>query len=340
VTLYLEIQAYLQELADHLGYADAAEALGLARGSHKTLKRVYAEYEVIPPSRVNQYGRVAVESDSKPDTDEFIGKVVWVPLSRAQRRKTGFERAVVMSDIHVPFHDERAIEVAFALIEDVQPDVVFIAGDLVDFYSVSKYEKDPVRKLHLSSELEACRLFLEALRKAAGEAEIVYVQGNHEMRLEAFIQDKAPELTGLEELRFESLLRLEEYGIQYIRGKRNTKTAYVEFGGILIGHFDAIGQQAGDTAKRLLNKYRQPVVQGHCHRLAMIPYTHPDGTVYWGCESGCLADLDPEYVEVPNWQHGMVVITREVDTDRSHIQLVPITDYKALYNDVVYASAA
>lgn len=334
LTLDNDIKTYLQALSEQLTVEGVAEALGFAKSSHRSVRRVFAQYGIVDtPER-------------PPDApgDEVYEGVVWVSPNRATRRKMGFERAVILSDVHIPYHDSSAVGTAFAVIADICPDVIFIAGDLVDFFSISKYEKDPFRKLMLNSELQAARQFLQELRELAPDARIIYVQGNHEMRLEAYLLDNAPLVEGLANsvgariLSFESLMELDSLGIEYERGKRATKTAYVKYGDVLIGHFDAIGVQAGDTAKRLLNKYRQPVVQGHCHRLALVPYTHPDGSVLWGVECGMLGSTDPEYIEVPNWQQGLVVLTRDLQTDTCYPQLVHIEYGTAMFNDVVYTA--
>lgn len=318
----------MQAMSEQLNNSDAAAALGFSRESHRSVKRLYALYEVNGPERSHKLLSAPLESKPSPSATK-----------RVSRQPAALTRAFIISDIHVPYQDDAAVDCAFAAIEDQQPDTIIINGDMVDFFSISKWERDPRRKLMLSDELVAARALLRRLRSIAPDAEIIYVQGNHEMRLELYIQKAAPELAYLNELTIEELLRLDELGIRYERGRRNTKTAYVNYGGVLVGHFDAVAQQAGYTATRLMNKYRQPIVQAHVHRLALVPFTNPlDNSVMWGAECGCLADLGAEYVDAPNWQQGFVVATLYGGETKATLQLVPIQSGTALFNDVLYAA--
>jgi predicted phosphodiesterase len=333
-----EIQAYLQCVADQLGYADAAEALGYARGSFNSIKNLYADYKVVSPLRANQYTDKVAETTQEAAEGALTPELVWVSPNRASRRQTGLERALVISDVHTPFHDERAVAVAFAMIEDLKPDTIIIGGDLVDLFSISKYVKDPMRKLMLNDELDVARGFLADLRAAAGDARIVFVQGNHEMRFEDYIFKNAPEASVLKEFRLESLLKLDELNIEYVRGKGQTKTAYFDYHGIRIGHFDSLAPKSGYLAHKLMTKYGSAIVQGHSHRLALVASTNANGDTILGAESGCLCQLDADYVDAPDWCQGLVMLTHWLDTDETHTEIVPIRNHEALYNSVIYSA--
>jgi len=261
---------------------------------------------------------------------------------RGTTRNTALDTAVVISDIHRPFHDQRAINVAFDLIRDIKPKTVIVGGDVCDFFSISKYENSARRKLMLGDEVESAAQFFRELRQVAGKgARIIVVQGNHEMRLDLYLELNAPSVVdvtteGKRVMSLENLFGLDKLGIEYVRGKRATKTAYTDWHGVLVGHFDALGAKAGDAAKKLTLKYRQSTVQGHTHRLGMVPYRHPDGSYVYGIESGCLCTLDPEYTECADWQHGLIVLTHDEDTSITHFQPVVIDNYNAFYNGKTY----
>ena len=313
-------------------------ALGFARGSFNSVKRLYAEYNVVSPIRANQHTNKVAENAQEAAYDEETPELIWVPLNRVERRQTGLERAFIINDIHFPHHDPRAVAVALSMIEDLNPDVIFLAGDICDFYAISRYTKNPLRKLELGNEIALVPGFLHELRRVAGEdCRIVFIQGNHEQRLEDYLLKNAPELSVLEEYRVEHLLHLDKLNIEYERGKPNTKTAYAMYGGYRIGHFDSVAPQGGYTAQRLMSKWRSGIVQGHVHRLALVTYTDPEGNTFFGAESGCLCRLDADYVDAPNWQQGLTIITRWVDTDECHLEVVPITNHEAHYANVIYA---
>lgn len=329
-----EIQGYLQELANHCSYPDAAVALGYARRSYHTVKDLYATYGVVPPNRCNGY--VAEPLGTSDEIDELRSRAVVTPLSRGSRRQLKVERAIVISDLHIPFHDTRAIAVVLAIIEDLQPDHIFLGGDVVDFYALSRFDKDPRRALMLQDELDQAVDVLSLIRDAAPEAKIVYVEGNHEVRLRAFLNGRAPELSGLRVLTLESLLRLDELAVEFVPMKG--KTAYARFGGIKIGHFDRVNKQSAYTAKLLMDDYACDLLQGHTHRLGTHLRKTADEPMKMAGETGCLCQLDPEYVESPNWHHGVTVITKRTETGRYHLTQIPIVDYEVLLNETLYAA--
>jgi len=47
----------------------------------------------------------------------------------------------------------------------VEPDTIFINGDLVDFYAISRFNKDPERELKLQEELDEAVNVLRQIKK-------------------------------------------------------------------------------------------------------------------------------------------------------------------------------
>ncbi|MFN9904203.1 MAG: metallophosphoesterase, partial [bacterium] len=84
-----------------------------------------------------------------------------------------------MSDIHVPYHSISALTAAFDLIQKEKPDTILLNGDLIDFYGLSRFMKDP-RKRSVAHELKATNELLDVLSKFG--AKIVYKLGNHDER--------------------------------------------------------------------------------------------------------------------------------------------------------------
>lgn len=320
---------FLTALVTDCSTRDALEHLGYSSTSFGSLRALCSAYGVEIPKRTNQHP--ARQPVAPPKTRKSVG------LGRpAARRQIGVERAVVMGDFHVPFHDPRAVQVALALVEDIQPEVIFLNGDVLDCYAVSRFDKNPRRALELQDEIDQTFDILSRVREAAPTARIVYIRGNHEARLNTYLNSRAPELSGLRALDIRALLSLDALGIEWVEGKG--KEAYSEYGAVKVGHFDRVNQHAGYTAKLLLDKHSTSLVQAHTHRLADVYRRYPGGRSVVGTESGCLCELDPEYVSDPDWMHGLVVVTKECDGNRFHVQPVAITDYRALYNDVLYSA--
>ena len=254
----------------------------------------------------------------------------------SSRKHVDVERNIVINDLHIPFHDPRAVSIALAVVADLQPAYVTYDGDICDFYAVSKFNKDPKRATCFQEELDESRAILTDFVKAAPNAKHVFVRGNHEARLENFLRADAPALSGLRDMTVQRQLGLDELGIEYVAGKG--REAYTTYGPIRIGHFNKVAKNSAYTAKLLLDKNAESLVQGHTHRLGTSYRTYPGGRMIVGVEGGCLCDLDPEYVSDPDWQQGFTIITKLIESDRFHVQQVPIVGYEAFVNDTRYSA--
>lgn len=65
----------------------------------------------------------------------------------------GFKRALIIADVHIPFHDLKALKLALDYGKKFSVDAIIINGDLFDFYRISAWEKDP-RARSFASEVE------------------------------------------------------------------------------------------------------------------------------------------------------------------------------------------
>lgn len=96
------------------------------------------------------------------------------------------KRCIVLSDIHIPFQDVLSVETALEYADQIKPDIIVILGDLIDFYQISDFVKNP-RERDTKTEIEMTRKFLTELRRRFPSADIYYKEGNHEKRLERYI---------------------------------------------------------------------------------------------------------------------------------------------------------
>ncbi len=67
---------------------------------------------------------------------------------------------LLLSDIHVPYHNIQALTLAlkYGLENDVN--TILLNGDVIDFYAISRFEKDP-RKRNFGHEVLMTRQFLQ-----------------------------------------------------------------------------------------------------------------------------------------------------------------------------------
>ena len=89
--------------------------------------------------------------------------------------------AVVVPDIHVPYHDVRAVRTLCKVIKHLKPDFLVVLGDSLDFYQLSKFDKDPLRKTAVSDDVAEFRDVLHQLdANCPLKTEKVFLEGNHE----------------------------------------------------------------------------------------------------------------------------------------------------------------
>lgn len=245
------------------------------------------------------------------------------------------ETAFILGDIHGRYRDGLAFDIALDLIKDIQPSKIIINGDLIDFYAISHFGKDPERSLELQNEIDDTNDILDKIQEVSGSAKIEWVEGNHERRLRNYLWSSAPELACLRSLTMKSLFFLGARNIDYIESKG--KSAYTKFGNILIGHWDIARQDSCASARAILVKNSCSIVQGHTHRLGMFYKTYrSQGKQVVGCEGGCLCQLDPEYCSDPDWQAGVTIIYKLDGKNRFHIIQIPIVKHEALFNGKIY----
>jgi hypothetical protein len=207
-----------------------------------------------------------------------------------------------------------------------KPEIVVILGDLIDFYAISRFSRDPARVLKLQEELDEGVLVLENIRKHAPKAKMTFLRGNHEDRLKKYLWANAQELSGLRALRLEELLQFDRLKISY-----NDKNQ-IKYRGIIIKHGSIVRKFAGYTAKGEFEKNGMSGVSGHSHRLAQYRHTNELDNFIW-TEAGCLCKLDADYLEgcVANWQQGFAIGYFKENSKRFLIETVPIVSQKAMY---------
>lgn len=175
---------------------------------------------------------------------------------------------LVASDIHFPYEDKAAVTAFIREAGTRKPDVVVLNGDLLDFYKLSKFSKDPSGK-NPEEEIEMCKTFLKCLRRETGkECKIYYTIGNHEARLRKYILDNAPMVAGLMENVF-SLLKLEEPDVVGCASLLVNDT-------FMFKHGSRLGNKSGLSAIKELEAHYLSGATGHCFSEDVEVLT-PDG---------------------------------------------------------------
>lgn len=237
-----------------------------------------------------------------------------------------YEKCLLVPDIHAPFQDELAISALLSFSKWFKPDKVFILGDLVDFYAISSFTKDPERALKLQDEIDMAYQIIKQIRNANPKADITLLRGNHEHRLQKYLWSEAKELAGLRDLSIDSLLRLRSINIKY---EENGRLVYR---GIVIKHGDVVRKFACYSAKGEFEKTGMSGISCHTHRAGVYYHTNQSGSYAW-LECGCLCRLDAEYLngETPNWEQGFGVAYFSKNSPRYLLEFIPFVGGKAFY---------
>ena len=220
---------------------------------------------------------------------------------------------VVLSDIHFPYQDDKALKAVYKFLEQHPVDTIILNGDILDFYDVSSFDKDPARINSLQKEIDMANKFFSQLRKRHS-GRMIFIGGNHDAdRLERYLK-KHPELYSLNVLKIDRILNLNEYNIEFYRDE-------FRLGTLKVIHGDIVRKFSGYTARAELEKHDCSGISGHVHRLAIYYKRTPTRDLMWA-ESGCLCDLNPEYIDCPSWTQGFLYGI--IDKDSFSIAPLPI----------------
>jgi len=124
-----------------------------------------------------------------------------------------------------PFHDDAAMNVFIDAAVKMQPDKIQILGDFLDLASQGRFAQEASFAQTTQEALNTGHAFLAKLRAACPDAEIVIVEGNHDKRMQNFIEANAVAAFGLKRaglpeswpvMSLPYLLRLDELNIQYV----------------------------------------------------------------------------------------------------------------------------
>lgn len=368
---------------DSLSQREMASAYGVHRRSvqrHRAhLKEDSDEFfKDVRKSQITSRGRTVRLDDGsyekityKPDESEVP---VWpiidrpAPIRQKQAKTAPLNRqwktAVIGADSQIgyrsidgvfdPFHDEASIGLFNKLVEIENPDRVLLLGDLIDLPSQGKYAQEAAFSNTTQAAIETTYEWMVTLRENAPNAKIDFVEGNHDKRLQTFVEVNTKEAFGLRRagwpdtwpvMALPYLLRLDELGIDYQDAYPN---AHVWINDHIRAEHGTKADSKGSTGFHYLRETPHiSRIIGHSHRQEIVYRTTWDrqGKIKsFVANPGMLCRMDgavPSFNGsthtdgtpaslVEDWQAGAIVL-RYTDTD-AHVQLVAFDDGKTLYN--------
>jgi hypothetical protein len=221
--------------------------------------------------------------------------------------ETPFAKIAFPTDEHFPYQNEYARNVALQIVRDFDPTILISGSDGMDFYAMSKFDKNPNRAK--GGIYEEVTFWFEGQREwgeAAPNATRYYLLGNHELRYEKFMW-RLPELILFPEFALPKVLGLDDLEIIWNdNGRINTELQIND--AVVLKHGKYVRKESAYSARAEVDgeRYAVSTMTGHTHR-GGVYYSSGRAGVTIGVESFCLCDLEPEYIEHPNWENGIVL---------------------------------
>jgi hypothetical protein len=241
-----------------------------------------------------------------------------------------------MHDTHCdPFYRRMFLETA----RRVQPEKVVLNGDIFDLTEFGRYTQDP-RDFNVKGRIVWVHEFLRDLREAVPDAEITFVEGNHEFRLLRHLAEATPAmmtvLADLHNLTVADLLGLSRFEVNYVARmdlaafnerdvtKELRKNYVVHYDCLLFHHFPH-GFDMG-----------YPGVNGHHHKhLVRIGYNPQFGPYEWH-QIGCGHRREASYTEGEKWSNGFVLCHVDTHMKRTQFEYIDVTHEAAMIGGVFY----
>lgn len=179
---------------------------------------------------------------------------------------------MVIPDVQFPYHDQVVLDKLIKVARKYQPDQIVQIGDGIDFPTVSQWSKGTAGEYadtlqeHIDGYHEDV---LVPLRDAAPKARVLWLEGNHDLRLQDFVKKYAAPLTALRALTLDHLFELDALEIEYVKGPIRIATNTLAVHGHESGGYCA-SQSAWDVkfAKRYGSD--KSFVFGHTHQPFLI----------------------------------------------------------------------
>jgi hypothetical protein len=216
-------------------------------------------------------------------------------------------RVWLISDLQVPYHDQRAVMAVAECINDLKApdDIVVTVGDEIDLPQIGRWTQGKGGEWERTIGKDR-----DTTVKILGDLRVDHcVRSNHTDRLFNSLETRLPGLLGLPELTLRNFLRLDELGITY------HEKAFRVAPGWAVLHGDEAGVSGvpGQTAWGLTQKIGLSVACGHTHRAGIRPHTQGvNGKVtrtLYGMEVGCLMDFTKaKYTKTHNWQQAFGIL--------------------------------
>ena len=252
-----------------------------------------------------------------------------------------------------PFHDDRALALFNQLVEIENPDQVVLAGDIIDLPEQSRWAQELGFAGTTQKSIDRTYEWLANMR-ARTYGDIHLIEGNHDKRLQNFVETNAISAFGLKRagwpdewpvMSIPYLLRLSELEVEYYDAYPN---AHVWVNNILRAEHGTKANSNGSTAQKYLDDTPHiSRIIGHSHRQEIVQRTTWDrmGRIMSQVVNpGCLCRVDgavPGFnssigargnvaLSYEDWQQGAAII--RYNDDKFFSELIQFDEGMTVYH--------
>lgn len=218
---------------------------------------------------------------------------------------------LILPDLHAPNHDEVALEIVKKAAAILRPREIVILGDWLDCEAFSSHPASSLfeEERPFATELDIVTDTLEEFRKL--RSKIVYIEGNHEQRVEKWCAKVGGQLGHDLYARISPRERLGPYLAKWVPYAKAdivsrheiTPDLWAVHGWSHAKHSASIHQQKAVSVS---------IVHGHTHRAQSYARREPStGRVLKAWSPGCLAKFQPMYRHrhgPDEWTHGFSIV--------------------------------
>lgn len=229
---------------------------------------------------------------------------------------TGHKRALLIGDVHLPYHDIDAITVCLDYARKEKPDLVILGGDIIDCHRLSKFVRDPNGR-KFDEELKQLEIFIESLKKTF-KCRIVYKLGNHEIRYKHFLSEKAEELAGVEEFDLLNIIQKRAKDVEIVEDK-----TIIMLNDLALLHGHELGRgffNPVNAARGLHLRAKVSAIQFDVHKTSEHTETDLHGIIKTTWSVGALCGLHPQYLPYNSWNHGFAMCDLALDNHSYEIR--------------------
>lgn len=220
--------------------------------------------------------------------------------------KDGVRNVLAFGDAHDPYVDRKTLRAVLKYGADEWWDVVVMLGDMLDMDAISFWDADKPRIIahkRLKDNYDAGNELLDeicaAVRSRNKDAKIYYLEGNHEYRVQRYL-DKHPEQEGRMEIPVQ--LRLKERNIRWVPSWSEGKVLRIGKAGFM--HSRVCGKY---HANKNVEEYGT-IFYGHPHDVMEMPKIFKGRDRTWcGKSLGCLCMYELKFMmnRPDKWQQAI-----------------------------------